>query len=208
MVDTTGSPGPAETPGRGHSRGSAREHILATATALIAERGMYSVTMADVAEACAIAPSALEHQYPSLEALFIAVLARRDELTEREHRTADGLSRDVVREMVRLMANNGEARNVVQVFAVTAAAGTHEQHPAHDYFQVRYIAVQEQWLRVFRDLKEAGELRDGVDPSSAARQTVALMDGLQIQWLYDRRLDMAADVRRFLDSLLRRPLDG
>jgi hypothetical protein len=32
---------------------------------------------------------------------------------------------------------------------------------------------------------------------------VALMDGLQVQWLYDRNsVDMAAEVRRYVQSLL------
>jgi hypothetical protein len=32
---------------------------------------------------------------------------------------------------------------------------------------------------------------------------IAVMDGLQIQWLYDREaVDMAAEVRRFVQSLL------
>ncbi|WP_084126908.1 TetR/AcrR family transcriptional regulator [Demequina sp. NBRC 110054] len=208
MVDTTGSPGAAEPPARGHSRGSAREHILATATALIAARGMDAVTMADVAAACAIAPSALEHQYPSKEDLLTAVLARRDEVTERKHGTADAPGRRILTEIVRHAEDNAGVRNIVQAFAMIVARGTDDTHPAHDYFQVRYVAVHEQWVRTFLDLKEAGELRDGVDPAVAARQTTALMDGLQIQWLYDERVDMAADLRCFFDSLLLRPLEG
>ena len=41
------------------------------------------------------------------------------------------------------------------------------------------------------------------DPAAAARWVVALMDGLQIQWLYDRdSVDMAAHVRTYIRSLL------
>ena len=46
-------------------------------------------------------------------------------------------------------------------------------------------------------------MRPGVDCASAARTLVALMDGLQIQWLLDREhVDMAAELRRYLRPLL------
>ncbi len=207
MVDTTGSPGEPETPTRAHSRGGAREYILATATALIAERGVQGVTLEDVADACSVAPSSLAYQYPTMADLLTAVLARRDEVAEREHRSHDAPGRELLMELLRLAENNARSRHVVELFTVTAAEGTQVEHPAHDYFQVRFIAVQEQFTRALVELEGAGELRDGVDPASAARQTVALMDGLQLQWLYDDSVDMAADLRRFFNSLLVSPVD-
>ncbi len=57
--------------------------------------------------------------------------------------------------------------------------------------------------KVFEDLRAQGYLREDVDPAMAARGTIALMDGLQIQWLLDRDgVDMAADVRTYLRSLV------
>jgi hypothetical protein len=41
----------------------------------------------------------------------------------------------------------------------------------------------------------AGQLRAGVEPAAAARSTVAVMVGLQLQWLLDpASVDMAADL--------------
>ena len=41
------------------------------------------------------------------------------------------------------------------------------------------------------------------DPRSAAITLMAVMDGLQVQWLLDRdSLDMAEEVRRYLRPLL------
>jgi hypothetical protein len=55
----------------------------------------------------------------------------------------------------------------------------------------------------FERAAEEGALRPDVDCASAARTLVALMDGLQVQWLYDRdSVDMAAEVRRYLQTLL------
>jgi hypothetical protein len=55
----------------------------------------------------------------------------------------------------------------------------------------------------FERAAEEGHLRPGTDCASAARTLIALMDGLQIQWLLDREgVDMAADLRRYLQPLL------
>jgi len=62
--------------------------------------------------------------------------------------------------------------------------------------------------RELERLGDAGRLRDGVDPGVAARTVVALMDGLQVQWLYSlerpraERVDMAADLRAYLDLIV------
>ena len=48
-----------------------------------------------------------------------------------------------------------------------------------------------------------GQLRPDVDLRSAARTMIALMDGLQVQWLLHREdVDMASDLRRYVQSLL------
>jgi hypothetical protein len=48
-----------------------------------------------------------------------------------------------------------------------------------------------------------GQLAADVDPGSAARSLIALIDGLQVQWLLDRTsLNMADEVRRYLRPLL------
>jgi len=53
------------------------------------------------------------------------------------------------------------------------------------------------------DAEQRGQLRPDVDCTSAARAVVALMDGLQIQWLLHRdEVDMAGDLRRYIQSLV------
>jgi len=65
-------------------------------------------------------------------------------------------------------------------------------------------------LEVTRD---QGLLRDGVDPELAAVVIVAVMDGLQIQWLLDRgSVDMVRTLRDHIAGLLSvpfmAPVDG
>lgn len=55
----------------------------------------------------------------------------------------------------------------------------------------------------FEGARAAGLLRPGIDPGTAGRAFVALMDGLQLQWLLDRdSVDMAAVLRELLAECL------
>ncbi len=84
---------------------------------------------------------------------------------------------------MRLVERNALRRPIVELFTALAAEATSPDHPAHAYFVERYEStvarIGEQLSRRARE----GGLRDGVEPDVAARQLVALMDGLQVQWL-------------------------
>lgn len=92
------------------------------------------------------------------------------------------------------------------LFAVLAAEATAPEHPAHDYFVQRTAAVFERLHAAFVEASDAGELVAGTEPASAAYRLMALMDGLQVLWLYSPSVDMAAEVRTFLAGVLRSPL--
>ena len=72
----------------------------------------------------------------------------------------------------------------------------------HDHFRRRYDAAVELFRAHLDRQADSGLLRPDADPGSTARSLIAFMDGLQVQWLYDRAsVDMASEVRRFLDVL-------
>ena len=56
-------------------------------------------------------------------------------------------------------------------------------------------------------MRDAGQLRDGVDPQRAAAQMMAVWDGLQLQWLLDRSsVDVAAELADHVQRHLGVPL--
>ena len=56
----------------------------------------------------------------------------------------------------------------------------------------------------FEELREAGRLRDGVDPAMAAASVIALWEGIQLQWLYaPERIHAADALRAYLDLVIR-----
>ncbi len=76
-----------------------------------------------------------------------------------------------------------------------------EGHPAREYFTDRYARVRESMAVALR--AEYGDrLPNGLTPERTAPLLVAVMDGLQYQWLLDpESVDMPEAFRDFLRLL-------
>ncbi|MEH3089993.1 MAG: TetR family transcriptional regulator C-terminal domain-containing protein [Microbacterium arborescens] len=110
---------------------------------------------------------------------------------------------EVLRGLIRLAAHNASIPGVVELYTTLSAEATASDHPAHGYFVRRYDYTRGNLERSFRRLRGEGRLRHGMTPRRAAIAAVALMDGLQVQWLLDREaLDMAEELRTLFASFV------
>ncbi|WP_240930457.1 TetR/AcrR family transcriptional regulator [Isoptericola sp. BMS4] len=214
MSETTVHDGtaPGGAPRRGYAKGRAkREEILQAAIALFGEVGYHGASLREVAARVGISHPGLLHHFPTKAALLEAVLEHRDAVDFADVDTDLAQGRSLFEAIVRLVERNALRRPVVEVFAGLAAEATSADHPAHDFFAARYRDTVSRMRAELARLGDEGRLRDGVDPAVAARTLVALMDGLQVQWLYSlerpraERVDMAADLRAYLDLILLDP---
>jgi AcrR family transcriptional regulator len=193
----------------GYANGRARrQQILDAAMALFGEVGYRSASLREIAARSGISHPGLLHHFPTKEALLLATLERRDEID------SSGMSEDgdddgvgILRQLVALVERNSRRRGVVELFAALSAEATSADHPAHDYFLDRYRRTIGAVSRAFALARKQGALRPGVDPAVAGVQLVAVMDGLQLQWLLDGgRTDMPGTVRAQIESQLSVPL--
>ncbi|MEQ3552678.1 TetR/AcrR family transcriptional regulator [Pseudonocardia nematodicida] len=182
-----------------------RREIIAAAVEVFSVAGFHKGSLRDVAKRAGLTQAGVLHHFPSKNHLVKAVLTWRDE----QAREAIGDAARVggltyIRAMVGLVdANQRETPELAELYAVLSAEATSHSHPAHDYFAERYAWVLDAVQTAFEDVAEAGHLRPGVDPPDAARWMLAMVDGLQIQWLYSRKsVDMTVELRRFLQTLL------
>jgi hypothetical protein len=96
---------------------------------------------------------------------------------------------------------------IVDVYARLAAEAVAADHPAHDYFERHYRMARRYAVDSLKVLAARDELRPGVDPELAGLSLVALMDGLQVQWLSNGgSVDLVAALRYYLQDLLTVPL--
>ena len=145
----------------------------------------------------------LLHHFANKNELLAAVLELRDDQS-REYTTgeeSDGL--ETIRGLIRLVEYNASVPGLVELHTTLSAEATAPDHPAHDYFVRRYAWVSAFITGAFERIQAKGQLVDDVDPGSAARGMIALMDGAQVQWLLDRNsLDMAEEARMYVRLLI------
>ncbi|MEL7976152.1 TetR/AcrR family transcriptional regulator [Isoptericola sp. F-RaC21] len=197
---------------RGYAKGRAkREEILQAAIVTFAEVGYHGASLREIAARVGISHPGLLHHFPTKAALLEAVLEHRDAVDEAGFAEELEQGRGYLEALVRLAQRNALRRAVVEVFAGLSTEATSAEHPAHRYFDERYADVVSRSRAELERLADEGRLRPGVDPAVAARTVVALMDGLQVQWLYSlerpraERVDMAADLRAYLDLIIAAP---
>jgi AcrR family transcriptional regulator len=188
---------------RYYAKGRAkRREILDQAMALFGEVGYRGASLREIATRCGLSHPGLLHHFPTKQSLLLAVLEHRDEVDSAQLLSGrTGLA--TLRGLVDLTALNATRPGIVELFTVLSAEATAVGHPAHAYFVQRYQTTVRTIELAYEQARADGVLRPGIEAAAAARQLVALMDGLQIQWLLGhRRLDMAGILQAHLQAQL------
>jgi AcrR family transcriptional regulator len=187
-------------PRRRAQPGERRAEILTAARDVFAERGYRGASLAAVAERVGLTQQGVLHYFPSKDALLIEVLRQRDQMDKPTvpHEPAG------LHDVERLVAFNATQPGIIQSFTVLSAESVTDNHPAKPFFVERYRGVRARIAEAIRD--ELGdELPAGLTAEGAASLLIAVMDGLQVQWLLSPdELDMAPLVGQFV-ALLRGP---
>ncbi|MEV0981765.1 TetR/AcrR family transcriptional regulator [Streptomyces sp. NPDC049915] len=172
-----------------------RAEIVRAALEVIAERGYRGASLAAVAERVGLTQQGLLHYFPTKDALLVAVLKERDQWDA----VPDSQWRlDLLASLVEY---NAMRPGIIQTFSALLGESVTEEHPARAYFTDRYRRVRENMAAVLRT--EYGDrLPNGLTPERTAPLLVAVMDGLQYQWLLDpETVDMPGAFRDFLRLL-------
>jgi AcrR family transcriptional regulator len=193
----------------GYAKGRAkRSEIIEEATALFGEVGYRSASLREIASRCGISHPGLLHHFASKELLLQAVLEHREAVDAEGVGFAESRGADTFARLVAIVGHNARRRAIVDLFATLSAEAGAADHPAHAYFVERYRNVIAALARAYTEAQEDGALDAGIEPEDAARELVALMDGLQVQWLLDPdATDMQRLVRAHLERQLTVPLE-
>lgn len=184
-----------------------RDQIIQAAVELFGETGYQGSSLRDIAARAGITHPGLLYHFGSKEELLAAVLKYRDDLQELPVDGGPALSAQaVIDALFSVLAANQQERAMIEMFATLSTEATDPQHPAHAYFTARYADVRRRFTQYAAVLQREGYLRPPLTPELAATLMVALMDGLQVQWLYaPEEVDMASHLRLFLAGVLHDP---
>lgn len=177
-----------------------RETIVQAAFEVIAERGYRGSSLGAVAERVGLTQQGVTHYFPSKEQLLLAVLERRDQWDLMGFSRSEDASALGAAHLQQLVEYNATRPSSVRAYTVLAADSVTEDHPARQFFQERYTRVRA-WVADLMERQE-GELPAGLTAEQLAPIVIAVLDGLQLQWLLDPdEVDMPESFRDFLAVL-------
>ena len=180
-----------------------RQEILQIAMDTFAARGYNNASLQEIADRAGVTQAGVLHYFRSKAQLLTSVLDLRDasDIEQLGPERPRGLA--FLRHLVDTARRNAEREGIVRLYAVLSAESVTEGHPAQDYFRDRYSGLRAFVTDALAEARELGETRPDLNLEEAATAIIAVMDGLQIQWLLaPDSVDMAAAADRVITTLL------
>ncbi|MDR2975288.1 MAG: TetR/AcrR family transcriptional regulator [Propionibacteriaceae bacterium] len=186
MTETTPRTAAADKPVRKKHRPRAgtaqrRQEILDAAMKVFATKGFHAGTLNDVAELVGMTHAGVLHHFGSKENLLQAVIDHRDSVDSSEAHAAYGL--DFFKHLIATATLNATRPGIVQTYVVLSAEAVTDGNPGADYFTGRFEGLRELVVSQLRALTPSDDPLSDKELNSAASNIIALMDGLQVQWL-------------------------
>ena len=218
-----------------------RARILNEAVVLFGEHGYAGTSLADIANAADISKAGLLHHFSSKDELFCKVLERRDRedalsiLVESPAVEGDAVEAPVdtignldtldvagasdldgnpwalLERYIELLERNVAHRDLTAIYTATAVSVLDAEHPAHRWMANHLNSAVERFESSFEAGKTAGLVDPKMPSRLVARSLVALIDGLQLQWLCSTTpgtaaaeslsTDLVAEIRLYADCL-------
>ena len=218
-----------------------RARILNEAVVLFGEHGYAGTSLADIANAADISKAGLLHHFSSKDELFCKVLERRDRedalsiLVESPAGEGDTVEAPVdtignldtldvagasdldgnpwalLERYIELLERNVAHRDLTAIYTATAVSVLDADHPAHRWMANHLNSAVERFESSFEAGKTAGLVDPKMPSRLVARSLVALIDGLQLQWLCSTTpgtaaaealsTDLVAEIRLYADCL-------
>jgi AcrR family transcriptional regulator len=187
---------------RANGRAS-RQAILTVAHDVFAERGHRGTSLSEIASRVGMTQPGLLHHFPTKDELLLEVVRNQEERTRttiQEHLTAEAFD---LKQAIRALASVNKAASVEHLLLTTLSAeAIPEDHPLHDYFVSRYRDSRSRLAAVLESAQAEGKIRADVNPAQAAREIIATLDGLHLQWLLDpRKVDLEQVLEQYADRL-------
>jgi AcrR family transcriptional regulator len=178
-----------------------KDEILEKATQLFAEYGYQGTSFAQVADAVGLTEQGVLHYFPNKVKLLQGVLEYFEQKEIDQYMVPVESAKLTIPGLFGLLediyAENEKIPGLIQLFTVLVSESIRADHPSHDYFVNRYRRGREIYVKQFLQSRQ-NDLRPDIDMNELATLIMAVMDGIQIQWLLDpEKVHMAATFRLF-----------
>ncbi len=180
----------------------ARDRVIQAALRAYATNGYSGSSLAGIAAAAGLTTAGLLHHFRSKEELLIEVLQERDRTDRERFQLQDSQGLDTLAALQKLVEANASTPGLVQTFTVLMGESAAQDHPAHQWFKERYPRRCGTLAAALRAGIERGDIRPETDCDAVASEVIAMMDGLQVQWILNpEHMDMARVFAHYLHTV-------
>ncbi|MDR2895496.1 MAG: TetR/AcrR family transcriptional regulator [Propionibacteriaceae bacterium] len=184
-----------------------RQQILEAATQVFGAKGFYAGSLKDIAALVGMTHSGILHHFGSKQQLLQAVISYRDQSEADQANAARGL--DLFQHLIDTARANTARPGIVQTYVVLSAESVTDDHPGESYFTERFAGLRQMILDQLRLLTPADHPMPEPLLAASACNIIALMDGLQIQWLLDpAAVDLTAATASGIEAILAAVMAG
>ncbi|WP_413601109.1 TetR/AcrR family transcriptional regulator [Curtobacterium sp. Curtsp57] len=169
-----------------------RKEILDRTLDVVASKGIDGTSLRAIGEAIGVSHAALRHYFDSREALLLEVLRERDAESTRRLDGVDG----VLNRMAGAADHNVSVPGLVTMYTTLLATSVEPgNETSRAFFAERFEIARADLAGQLRDELQASGRHSDADLDQVASLIIAAFDGLQVQWLLDRSVDIAGTLR-------------
>jgi len=179
-----------------------RQQILDAAVELFAANGYRGTGVAALGDRVGMTATGLLYYFGSKERLLHEVVAERDRV---DPGGPNGPAEpSLTLSSLRFLGqHNMETATLMRLYVVLGAESLDDSDPLHDFFVRRYETARGFVRSILEAEKQAGRVRSDINVDDMAREIIAVVMGLEIQWLTDpERVDLARSMETYIDRLI------
>jgi AcrR family transcriptional regulator len=183
-----------------------REQIIRSAFEVFGELGYIGGSLRAIGDRVGASPATLIQYFGSKEGLLMAVLDDWTVQTARWAVPTDPPGLEYFRAIPAIMDYHVDHRGTLELFLTMSAEATNPSHPAREFIQRRYADTVRNWSGKLREAVVNGEVGALTDEQIEAeiRILVAVLDGVELQWLLGADIDLHGLVASHLDQAITR----
>jgi AcrR family transcriptional regulator len=190
---------------RANGRAS-RKAILAAAADVFAENGYRGTSLTEIANRVGMTQPGLLHHFSTKDQLLLAVVEAHEEAPEHRAMLEDLTPENfhLSASIEKLATSNARARQEQLLLTTLSAEAIPRDHPLHEYFTLRYKLYRRELAAILAGAQQHGTVRADVNTQELAREIIATLDGLHLQWLLDpREINLKKALRAYAERLER-----
>jgi AcrR family transcriptional regulator len=180
-----------------------RRQIVEAAVKVFAKYGYAGGSLRRIAAEVGVTNASLIRHFGSKEALLTAVLERWSQESVASVKNASGM--EYFRSLIGMMEYHSTHRNFNELFLTLAIEASNVDHPAREFFVRRYDSLVAEFVSNLTWACKNGEI---VIPEfmleTEARGLIAVMDGIELQWLLNPNFDLVALFKYQLEAAIGR----